>query len=554
MNPGRILLVLPFDNHTASSQPQANPATPEASSPEASSLDWLSEAAPELLNARFTSAGLTPLTREDRLYALDHLGLPETFNPSRATAIRIAQTLDAQSICIGSYTVANNTLTLHAHWIDTDKLRTTPEITETGPLPQLIPLLNSLAWQLTRQLDPHFTVAQETFRAAGSTIRLDAFEQYIRGTTAHDRNEQLQHLKRATDLSSDFTAAWLAAARIQFASQNYEDAAVSFGKAAHGFTQDDPSEQEAAFYRGLALIFSGNYARAEEAFSAVARVLPLPEVVNNQAVAESRRNRDATPLFRQAAAADPSDEDYSFNLAVSLHRHGAPPGALAEIAQALKLRPTDSEAKAAQKSWQSNSSGSSGPSNSSSPSTPPASATPSLGQDPLERIKRSYNGAAFRQAALMAEQVEEARLTTLPAPQRATMLSKSAHEKLDRGLLLEAERGYQSALAADSRSAEAHAGLAQVRERAGDPQAARNEANAAIATQPNLDAYMVLARLDLAANNLPAARDESTAAIKLDPNNRPAKDLRKTIETRLESPTPPVPATNSTPASPQPHP
>jgi tetratricopeptide (TPR) repeat protein len=530
ISPGRILLVLPFDNLTPSVSSGNNAAPAQtASSPEASSLDWLREAAPDILNARFTSAGLTPLTREDRLYALDHLGLPATFNPSRATAIRIAQTLDAQSICIGSYSVANNTLTLRAHWIDVNKLRLDPEVTETGPLAQLIPLLNGLAWQLTRQLDPSFAVAKETFRAAGSTIRLDAFEQYIRGISERDPVEQLKHLKHATELSPDFPAAWLAIAKIQFAQQDYEDAAVSFGKVAQGFIGDDPAELEATFYRGLSLIFSGNYPRAEEAFSAVARVLPLPEVVNNQAVAQSRRGHDATPLYRQASAADPADEDYHFNLAVSLHHHNDNAGALAEITQALKIRPTDSEAKAAQQSWQSGSTSS----------------------DPLERIKRSYNGAAFRQAALMAEQVEETRLATLPAPERASRLSKSAREKLDRGLLTEAERGYQAALAADTHSAEAHAGLAQVRERSGDTQAARSEANAALARQPNLDAYMVLARLDLAANNLAAARDEANAAVKLDSSSRAAKDLRKVIENRIET-APATPAATpaaTTPAS-----
>jgi tetratricopeptide (TPR) repeat protein len=538
LNPGRILLVLPFDNRTSTA------------GPEAASLDWLREAAPEILTARFTSAGFAPLTREDRLYALDHLGLPETFDPSRATAIRIAQTLDAQSICIGSYSVSNQTLTLRAHWIDVNKLRLNPEVTETGPLAQLIPLLNSLAWQLTRQLDPTFSIAQETFRAAGSSIRLDAFEQYVRGIAERDPAEQLKHLKRATGLSPDFTAAWLASARIQFAAQDYEDAAVSFGKVTRSstgtLTGNDPAELEAAFYRGLALIFSGNYPRAEEAFSAVARVLPLPEVVNNQAVAQSRRGHDATPLFRQASAADPADEDYHFNLAVSLHRHGDTAAALAEIGQALKIRPTDSEAKSAQQNWQSDPAAGNAASASTGASSN-TSAGASTKSDPLERIKRSYNGAAFRQAALMAEQVEEARLATLPASDRAARLSKSAREKLDRGLLLEAERGYQAALTADDRSAEAHAGLAQVRERSGDTRAARTEAAAALARQPNLDAYMVLARLDLAANNLTAARDEAVAATKLDPSNRPAKDLRKAIETRLETP-----ATTPTASTPNP--
>jgi tetratricopeptide (TPR) repeat protein len=135
----------------------------------------------------------------------------------------------------------------------------------------------------------------------------------------------------------------------------------------------------------------------------------------------------------------------------------------------------------------------------------------------------------------MLDQVEDARLAALPGPQRAAKLSSSAREKLDRGLLLEAEHGYQAALSADDHSAQAHAGLAEVRERAGDTDAARKEAQAALDRQPNLDAYLVLTRLDLAANQLPQARDEDDQAIKLDPSNRAAKDLRKAIESRMDA-------------------
>jgi tetratricopeptide (TPR) repeat protein len=525
---GRILLVLPFDNLTnpvVTAPAAAQPNNPP--SPDASNLDWIREAAPEILNSRFTSAGFLPLTREDRLYALDHLGLPETFQPSRATALRIAETLDANFILIGNYRVDGTTLTLKGRIVDVGKLHLSDEITESGQISQLIPLLNSLAWQLTRKLDPTFSVAEETFRAAGSKLRLDAFEQYIRGLTERDAAERLRHLKKATELNPDFTEAWLATAKLQFASQQYEQAAVSFSKV----TKNDPSALEAGFYRGLSLIFSGNYPRAEEAFAAVGRVLPLPEVVNNEAVANSRHNRDAVTaiaLFRQAVAADPTDADYHFNLAVSLHRHGDKAEALTELAQSLKLHPNDSEAKALEQAWKS--------------STGQSASTP----EPLERIKRTYDGAAFRQASLMLDQLEAARLAALPAPQRAAKLSASAREKLDRGLLLEAESGYQAALTADDHSAEAHAGLAQVRERAGDIEAARQEAQASLARQPNLDAYLVLARLDLAANRLPEARDADDQAVKLDPSNRAAKDLRRAIDARIET----RPASEIKPAEP----
>ena len=82
----RILLVLPFDNGTG--QPN---------------LEWIREAVPEILDARFASAGFAPMSRADRMYALDHLGLPQQFQPSRASALKLAQTLDVDSIIVGSY-------------------------------------------------------------------------------------------------------------------------------------------------------------------------------------------------------------------------------------------------------------------------------------------------------------------------------------------------------------------------------------------------------------------------------------------------------------------
>ena len=44
------------------------------------------------------------MSRADRMYALDHLGLPQGFQPSRASSLKLAQTLDADSIVVGSYT------------------------------------------------------------------------------------------------------------------------------------------------------------------------------------------------------------------------------------------------------------------------------------------------------------------------------------------------------------------------------------------------------------------------------------------------------------------
>ena len=492
---GRILLVLPFDNRTG--QP---------------SLDWIREAAPEILGSRFASAGFAPMSRADRLYALDHLGLPQEFQPSRASSLKLAQTLDADSIVVGSYLQDGSSVLAEARVVDVPHLRMSQPVQARGEMRDLIAVFDSLAWKLTRQLDPGFSVAEETFVAAGAGLRLDAFEQYIRGITEADQAERLRHLQQAVKLSPDLGAAWMALGREDFVGQQYEQAADAFARV----DRNSPDALEAGFYRGLSLLYSGNYAKAEEAFSGVARVLPLAEVLNNQGIAVSRQGHDGSALFVQAEAADPNAADYHFNVAVSLERRKIDAGALNELAQYLKMRPNDTEAQALMAAWK----------------TPSQSVDPAMRVDPLERIVRTFDAVAFRQAAVMMDQMGAARLAALAPQERAVKLTAQARDFLDRGLLLEAERLYQSALAADGKVAEAHAGLAEVRERTGDVVAARREARAALDQAPSAEAYLVLGRLDFAANRLDDASKEAGNALRIDPQSRAAQELSRQIESK----------------------
>ena len=443
---GRVVLVLPFDNRTG--EPN---------------LEWIREAASEVLSTRFASAGFEPTSRTDRVYALDHLGLPQGFQPSRASALKLAQTLDADSIVVGSYTTDGTGIVAQATLVDVPHLRMMQEVSTRGEMRDLIAVFSDLAWKLTRQMDPTFAVAEQTFAAAGNGIPVTAYEQYIRGISESDQAERLMHLQQAVRISPDFGRAWMALGREDYNGQQYQDAAAAFAKVDRNGTDG----LEADFYRGLALLFSGDYVHAEGAFAEVARVLPLAEVVNNEGVSASRQGHDGTSLFIQAAAADPNGADYHFNLAVSLKRHGNTAGALNELAQCLKLRPGDSEAQTLQDAWKR-----------------PASGDAEGGTDPLERIERTFNDAAFKQAASMMDEVNEGRMAVMRPRERAKALCTQAKGYLDRGLLLEAERLYQSAVAADGNTAEAHAGLAQVRERTGDTDAARREATAALEIDP----------------------------------------------------------------------
>jgi tetratricopeptide (TPR) repeat protein len=499
---GKILLVLPFENR--SGQP---------------SLEWVREAAPEILSSRLASAGFQPMSRTDRTYALDHLGLPEGFHPSRASSLKLAQTLDADQIVVGSYMTDGAEIVAEASLVDVPHLHMSQKVTARGETRNLVAIFSSLAWKLTRQLDPATKVSEETFVAAGAGLRVDAFEQYIRGITESDQQERLRHLNKAVLLIPQFAPAWMALGREDYHAQQYDLAAVAFAKV----SGSDPSALEAGFYRGLSLLFSGNYGQAEDAFAGVARVLPLAEVLNNQGVAQARRGKDGSALFRQAVAADPNNADYHFNLAVSLKHHGNGAEALTELAQSLKLRPTDSESQDLEKAW-------------SAPgrvmaALPESGGTAAAGKpDPLERIMRGFDASTFRQAEQMMDQMDASKLAALGPRERAEKLSAQGRDFLDHGLLLEAEQAYLTAVTDDEHSAAAHAGLAEVRERTGDAAAARREATTSLHLLPSVDAYTVLGRLNLAAGRRNEAMQNANSALAIDAKSKPAQELKKRIE------------------------
>jgi len=390
--------------------------------------------------------------------------------------------------------------------------------------------MNGLAWQLTRQLNPAYAVAEQTFIAADSELRIDAFENYVRGLTEGSADERIRHLREAVRLSPRFYPAWLALGKAYFANQNFEQAASTLGH----LTKDDPNALEADFYRGLAFFYTGKYLEAEDAFAFDSTRLPLPEVVNNQGVAAARRGKDAGALFQQAVIADPNDADYHFNLALALHRRGDIAGAVREIDQAVKLRPQDTEMAGLATTLHNEQQNPATATkvNASFSSTQNTPQTSGQNNGPLERIKRTYNEASFRQAAFEMEQVQTMRLSTLPPPERAATLTKEGTQFFNRGLILEAEREFQAALAADPSSAAAHAGLAEVRERSSDLEAARQEANKSLQLKPNVTAHLVLARMDLQANQLSSAAGEVSQALQIEPTNANAHGMKQALEQR----------------------
>jgi tetratricopeptide (TPR) repeat protein len=504
---GRVVLVLPFDNHSGNA-----------------SLNWIGDSFPDTLNKRLNSAGFLTISHDDRQFAYEHLGLPADFQPTRATTIRIAEQLDANYVIVGSYNVqpgsgggaTGSHISIQARVLSIDDLRLSQPVEDSAELLRLFDAENAIAWKIARALDPHFQVSQQTFLAAPGAVPLSAFEDYIRGINATTDPERLKRLQGAVGLVSNYAAALLDLGKEQYTQRDFEGAAATLARV----PKTDPLALEANFYLGLANFNSANYAGAQAAFAFVGSKLPLPEVVNNEAVASSRRGKDSVELFVKASDADPSDEDYHYNLAIALFRRGDTAGAMREAESALKLKPMDNEAIELQAQLK------------KVPTGTRLTEDANSGFSPLERIRRSYSETGFRQAAFQLDQMRAMRMAMLPADKRAVEYTQLGREYLSEGLLPEAEVQFQDALTASPNSADAHAGMAQLREASGDPVKARDEAKSSMIMQPNTVALLVLARLDLADKQLAASAQDISQALKLDPKNADAIALKLVVQQR----------------------
>jgi tetratricopeptide (TPR) repeat protein len=503
---GKLVLVLPFENRSG----QAN-------------LGWIGDSFPWTLDQRLNSAGFLTIGRDDRQYAMEHLGLPADFKPTRATTIRIAQHLDADYVIVGSFNIANPgtsaaRIDVQAQVLEVNQLRMSRPVTESGGLPKIFDVENTLAWRLAQRMDPHFAVARQTFLAAAEGVGLNAFEDYIRGISASTADERLRRLQDAVTAAPAYTPALLELGKEEYAAREYDEAAATLAKIPAG----DRVALEASFYGGLARFNTARYAEAEKAFAFVAARLPLPEVVNDEGVAQSRQGKDAVALFQQVIASDPNDADYHFNLAVALLGRNDISGALHENEAALKLHADDSEAKELESRLQ-------------AARGSPATLKTVLyanGFDPTTRIRRTWSEASVRQIAFQLDQMRAIQMEAMPPRERAAEYTKLGSGYLAQGLMPEAEQEFQSALAADQSSAAAHAGIAQVRERTGSADDARAEAQASLKIAPSIDAYLVLARLELAANQLSASAADVANALKIEPANAAALGMKQTLALR----------------------
>lgn len=501
----QTLLVLPFENQS-----------------KAPGLEWIGESFPEVLAQRMASPSLYAISREDRDYAFDRAGVPANLHLSRATLYHIAEDMDVDFVVLGRFNFDGQTFTARAQLLDMKRLHLSPELTESGALVKLIDVQTALAWDLLHTLDPTQAASRQQFMAASPPIRLDAFENYVRGVIASNRTEKIRRFKEALRLNPNYSLAALQLGRTYYAERDYDQAAQWFAKV----PRRDPMGREASFYQGLSEYYSGDYPHAEEAFQFLASRLPLTEVYNNLGVVAARRGKRAElEYFQKAVQADASDPDYRFNLALALYKFNDPGGAARQLREVLSLRPTDGEARSLLESLTQNVSASLRGS--------AATAAVANGKMPLERIKRNYDETSFQQLELEIQNATELRLSKTDPHTHAAFHTERGQQMLESGFVGEAEKEFREAIMLDPTNIAAHSGLGRVLLQTGDAGGAGAEADSALRLGNSAEALVVLGQLALNENRPDQARQDADRALALEPNNAPAQALKKAIDAKV---------------------
>jgi tetratricopeptide (TPR) repeat protein len=508
------ILVFPFENQSSRAD-----------------LNWVSESFAETLSSRLSGPGFYVLEREERNAAYDQLGIPAGVPLTVASEYKAAQTLGVDWAVLGKFNVEGDRLSASARLLDLRQLKLSPAIEVSGELAELVDLQTRLVWRLVASYDANFTVGtEEDFDRKFPEVRLDAFENYIRGILTTDDPTRIHFFLESDRLAPADHRAAFALGQLYFAQKDYANSAKWLRK----LGADDPHYLESLFLFGVDEFFLGHYPSSERAFEGIGKEIPLDEVANNAGVLEARGGRYAEALadFERAFKGDPTDADFCFNRGVTLWNLRRYNEAAKSLEEAIRLNDNDSEShtllavvlgklgdvagERTQLEWL---------------GQHEVGSEAGLSRDvlPQPRLKKNFDERAFRLLSLAVHNALEERLAAMPAEEHAAVHKSRGARFVNEGRFSEAERELAEAAALVPGDRDARMSLAQVLEAEGKHQEAAGEFQIALKLQDSFAGHLGLARVYIALGRPEQARQEVEAALKLDPGSREAQELVRQI-------------------------
>jgi tetratricopeptide (TPR) repeat protein len=331
----RTILVFPFEN--GSRDP---------------SLEWLCEGLSELTIERLQGPRRYVLAREDRLDALERMGIPALANLSRATMITLGEAADADDVVFGHFTSDGKTISLTANVLQLAPPSLSPPFTAMGALANLLTthlqLSGSLLCAISAEACSAGAPPADFFAAGQPPSRMDAFREYARGLGDSSDEDRVADLREAARLETDWDAPAFELGRTYFRRHDCELALAWLSRVPPG----RPHGAEAGFDAGVCHLQGHDPARAQSAFEEVLQQprpgseMPpdSPEARNNLgvALAEMGKYADAVAQFDKAAQVAASTANFWFNLGVAQFLAGRAADSLLSVRRAVELEPQDS--------------------------------------------------------------------------------------------------------------------------------------------------------------------------------------------------------------------
>src|SRR5208282_5775875 len=501
-----IYLVFPFENVGASPR-----------------LDWLGEGLEELTIQRLSAAGQQVYSHTGRIGELDRSGLPPTAKLSRASMLRIAQSMDADFVIFGRFTSDGQTLMVEAQILRVSPAR--------------------LLWRLLSANDHAYPRTLEEFSKAQRPLRLDAFEHYVRGLLASEDDPRLRELREAARLEPEWPDPDFAIGDAYYARRDCDSALIWFAKVPK--THD--RYVEAVFATGVCRLLMNQPEKAEEVFLSLQEALrnnlvsgaDLPEILNNLALARARQSNTAAAVadLRRAAELDPDEDDYPFNLGLLALGANDFAGAADYFREASGREPDKAEnrsmlilslEKAGKKAEADQE-------RDTAAETFGPDALPVARLDAkkdtllhLQRVRTEMDTTALRLEIVSAGGSANTAAATAADTPAADI--RRGRQELLAGRVDAAETEFRAAPAADPGSAPAHNGLAEVYRRRGKLDDSAKELQASLEIRDSAAVRTTLARVYLAQKKPEMARVEAERALKLAPKYADAKELLEHLQ------------------------
>jgi len=313
-----------------------------AQGPGGGAAGWVGAAVAETLPRALQRAGVPAVPGADRRRAQELLGVPSP-TATRATGIRVAESLGASRLVVGSWEQKGADLSLSLRLLDVGRGSLSAPLEAGGPLTSLGRTVHALAWDVALAGWRAPAGTRDGLLRQADAVPFDALRALGEGLAGPDAASRVAGLRRALSLHPAYDEAALALGRLLADAGHFEEARQAVARVGPG----SPFARDARFLDGVALLGLGRQREADVLYAELAAEQATAAALGNRGVARLRGapGSGASALMRQAVEAAPASVDLPFNLGWALLVESEPEAAAFWLRGAVRREPGDADGR-----------------------------------------------------------------------------------------------------------------------------------------------------------------------------------------------------------------